>query len=76
MSLNIKDTNCMELFKSLKAQLNTNLSTGIYTYLNLKQPYEEISSSIIDISNSENIKAITALVIKVINATQKKQQYF
>ena len=56
------DAEYMELFNSLKEQLNTNPSKQIDTFLKLKSPHEEISNSIQGLLNPENIKAIAEQV--------------
>lgn len=65
-SLDHKDTEYMELFNSLKDQLNTNPSKQIDSFLKLKSPHEELSSSIKGILNPENVKAIAEQVTEIL----------
>ncbi|MFL5764334.1 MAG: hypothetical protein ACJ77K_10380 [Bacteroidia bacterium] len=65
-SLEHKDAEYMELFNSLRDQLNTNPSKGIDTFLKLKSPHEEISDSIKNVLKPENIKIIANEVTELI----------
>jgi hypothetical protein len=57
-----KNPEYMELFTSLIEQLNTNPSKGIDTFLNLKSPHEELTSSVKDFLNPENLTKIKELI--------------
>ena len=52
----------MELFNTLKDQLNTNPANAIDSLLNLKSPHEEIATGIKDLLNPDNIKTIAKKV--------------
>lgn len=61
-TLEHKDAEYLELFNSIKDQLNTNPSKLIDTFLNLKSPHEELSGSIKGILNTENLNTIAEQV--------------
>ena len=61
-----KDAEYMELFNSLKEQLNTNPSKGIDTFLKLKSPHEELSDGVKNLLKPENLKVIAEEVNELI----------
>jgi hypothetical protein len=58
--LDHEDKEYMELFNSLKDQLNINPSKSIDNFLNLKSPQEEISDTVKNIFNPKKLKELAA----------------
>ena len=62
-----EDGEYMELFNSLKDQLNVNPSNSIDKFLNLKSPQEEVTSSIKNTFNPDKLKELAEALKPLLN---------
>jgi hypothetical protein len=62
-----EDVEYMELFNSLKDQLNINPSKSIDKFLNLKSPQEEVTDTLKNIFSSEKLKELAETLKPLLN---------